>query len=101
MRVFNTTASGLMDSSPIDQAYFVNATSAAVIRTLPDATLCRGAIRTISKTDASANAVTVNTTSAQTITGTGGAVTSLSLGSQGSTISVMSDGAGWNVVARI
>ena len=101
MRVFNTTASGLMDSSPIDQAYFVNATSAAVIRTLPDATLCRGAIRTISKTDATANAVTVNTTSAQPITGTGGVVASVSLACRGWAISVMSDGAGWNVVARI
>lgn len=78
--------------------YKIDATSATRTRTFPDATLCRGLRITVIKVDASANAVTVNTTSAQNITGVGGAVTSKSLAAQGNSLTVVSDGTGWIVV---
>lgn len=98
---FNISVSGTCSPSRDDETYLVNATSGPLSRTLPDATLCRGARRTISKTDSSANAVTINTTSSQTITTVGGAVTSVTLSAQGNSYTVECDGAGWHVIAKI
>lgn len=96
---FSLSVSGTCSPSGEDETYRINATSGALSRTLPDATLCRGARRTVIKTDSSANAVTVNTTSSQTITDAAGVVTSKALAGRGNSITVESDGAGWWVVA--
>ena len=102
MRInFILTASGRCSPSLEDESYLINASSGDLSRTLPDATLCRGARRTITKTDSSANAVTIPTTSSQTITTVGGAVTSLTLAAQGHSYTVESDGTAWHVVAKI
>lgn len=70
-----------------------NSTSAAFAVTLPTAVGCPGRVYTIKKTDASANAVTVDTTSSQTIDGASTKV----LSNQYDTITVYSDNANWKV----
>lgn len=96
---FNFAVSGTCSGSLEDETYRINAASGALSRTLPDAALCPGARRTIIKTDSSANAVTVNTTSSQTITSASGSATSKTLAAQGNSITVESDGAGWWVIS--
>lgn len=68
-----------------------NATSAAFTVTLPTAVGATGQIYTIKKTDSSANAVTVGTTSSQTIDGS----TTYLLSTQYNFVVVTSDGANW------
>lgn len=97
--LFSVAVSGLCSDSPEHEIYAVDASGGVRTRTLPDATKCRGALRTIVKSDASANAVIVNTTSAQPILAVGGSATSKSLAAQGNSIGVVSDGVGWAVIA--
>lgn len=68
-----------------------NATTAAFTVTLPTAVGFTGLEYTIKKTDSSANAVTVATTSSQTIDGS----TTYSLPTQYNFVTVVSDGANW------
>jgi hypothetical protein len=68
-----------------------NSTTAGFTVTLPTAVSVIGRKYTIKKTDSSANAVTVGTTSSQTIDGS----TTYSLPSQYNFVTVMSDGANW------
>jgi len=70
-----------------------NATAGAITVTLPDATTTFN-FYTIKKTDSQANAVTVNTTSSQTIDGGSSAVISV----QYVSVTVVSNGANWFVV---
>ncbi len=72
-----------------------NATGGAFSLTLPTAVGIAGRQYTLKKVDASANAVTVATTSAQTIDGS----TTVSLASQHDYVTVVSDGANWIVTA--
>lgn len=77
-----------------DSTILCNATTAAFTVTLPTA-VGNGGIRfAIKKTDSSANAVTVATTSSQTIDG----VTTKSLPTQYNSIEVVSDGSNWNIL---
>ena len=96
--VFLFAVDGTCAFSGDSQIYKIDASGAARTRTLPDATLCRGHRITIIKSDVSANPVTVNTTSAQTILGAGGTSTSKSLAAQGNGVTVVSDGVGWIIV---
>lgn len=68
-----------------------DATSGAITITLPTAVGCKGREYSIKKIDSSANAVTVATTSAQTMDG----LTTKILGTQYFKITVVSDGANW------
>lgn len=79
-----------------DDTLFISASSGAVTRTLPTAVGCVGKRFTAKKTDSSANAVTVATTSSQTIDG----ATTYSLGAQYKYVTVESDGANWQIVAN-
>jgi len=88
-RVLSTSTS--ITAGVGDHTILVNASGAARTITLPTAIGATGRIYVIKKTDSSANAVTVATTSSQTIDGT----TTRSLASQYSTITVQSDGANW------
>lgn len=72
----------------------VDATGGARTITLPSAATCAGRMYVVKKRDASANAVTVATTSSQTIDGAATVV----LAAQWASVSVVSDGAGWLVV---
>lgn len=71
-----------------------NATSGAFTVTLPTAVGIAGRMYTVKKVDASANAVTVGTTSSQTIDG----VTTKALSAQWNSVTVISDGANWLVI---
>lgn len=68
-----------------------NATTAAFTVTLPTAVSVAGRQYTIKKTDSSANAVTVGTTSSQTIDGSA----TYSLPAQYNFVTVVSDGTNW------
>jgi hypothetical protein len=74
-----------------DETVTANATGAAFQVTLPTAVNIGGRRITVKKTDVSANAVTVGTTSAQTIDG----AASFALAAQFKYITVQSDGANW------
>lgn len=79
--------------------------SGAATDTLPDATLEPGGrVITIIKTDSGGNAITVNTTSSQTIAGLNSSgsyvsATSYSIASQGKMLSVIRKGAGWAILS--
>lgn len=86
----STAATG--DILPPTYVYLVSASSAAATRTLPDATLSIGqSPYTIVKTDSSANTVTVNTISSQTINGS----TTKVLSTQWAKVTVVSNGTNW------
>ena len=83
-----------------DYTIGANATSGAITITLPDATLLSGQIFIVKKTDSSANAVTIATTSSQTIDG----ASTFVLRYQYQSIMVQSTGTSWvllggNIVA--
>jgi hypothetical protein len=79
-----------------DDLILGNATSAAFTVTLPTAVGIKGKRYTVKKTDASANAVTVDGNGSETIDG---ALTK-ALGSQFATITIVSDNAAWQIVAQ-
>jgi hypothetical protein len=74
-----------------------NATSAAFSITLPTAVGITGKTYTVKKIDSSANAVTVATTSSQTIDGT----TTKPLARQYDAIAVQSDGSNWMIINQV
>jgi hypothetical protein len=94
-RVLSTSTS--ITAGVGDHTILVNASGAARTITLPTAIGATGRIYVIKKTDSSANAVTVATTSSQTIDGT----TTRTLASQYSTITVQSDGSNWMRLSQI
>lgn len=73
-----------------------DATSAAFTITLPTAASVAGKIYVIKKIDASGNAVTVGTTSSQTIDGS----TTYSLASQWKYVTVQSNGSNWIIIGN-
>jgi len=76
-----------------DQTVLGNATSGAITITLPAVANVTGMVYIIKKTDASANAVTVATTGAETIDGE----TTIALNRYDS-LAVVSDGSNWSVI---
>jgi hypothetical protein len=64
--------------------------------TLPTAVGASGKVYVVKKTDTSFTAITINTTSSQTIDG----ATSTTLNTQYETVRVISDGANWNLLSR-
>jgi len=79
-----------------DDVILGNATSAPFAVTLPTAVGLAGQRFTIKKTDVSANAVTVATTSSQTID----ASTTYALSAQWKYVAAVSDGTNWQIVAN-
>jgi len=75
------------------QTALVDASGGAVSIVLPDATATYN-IYNIKKTDNTANTVTINTTSSQTIDGSASAVIQV----QYVCVSVVSDGTKWNII---
>ena len=98
--VYKFATANSMASIPDDQVYVIDASGGARTRTLPGATLCRGATITAIKSDASANAVTVSAATGQTILGTDGASLTKALAAQGNYVTVVSDGAGWLIISK-
>jgi hypothetical protein len=80
-----------------DQYVLGDATGGAFQITLPTAVGSPGRLFTVKKIDVSANAVTVGTTSAQTIDG----AATYGLATQYKSVTVLSDGAHWYVVGAV
>ena len=79
-----------------DYTILINASSGASVANLPTAVGITGRIYIIKKTDSSGNAVTVNTTSSQTIDG----ATTYSLATQYKYVQVQSDGTNWSIIGN-
>jgi hypothetical protein len=77
-------------------ANFCDATSGAIVGTLPSASARKGVIYCLKKVDSSANTVSFATTSGQTIDGGSGPTLSL----QNQAAAVQSDGANWQVIGN-
>lgn len=80
-----------------DHILLYDATSAAFTATLPTAASVAGKTYILKKTDSSFNAVTIATTSSQTIDG----VVGTTLNTQNEILVVFSDGSNWQVLQRI
>lgn len=78
-----------------DQIITGDATGGAFNVTLPTAQGRNGQVYTVKKVDASANAVTVNTTASQTIDGRA----TYALGMEHKFVTVVSDGANWKIIS--
>ena len=89
-----STQTGAYTLSDIDHLVVCNATTAAFTITLPSAVGCRGRAFYVKKSDSSNNAITVATTSDQTIDGS----SSASVASQYAIVGAVSDGANWQVI---
>jgi hypothetical protein len=74
-----------------------DATSAAFTVTLPTAVGASGQMYTVKKIDSSGNAVTVGTTSSQTIDG----ASTYSLAARWNTVTVVSNGANWLIQSKV
>ncbi len=95
-RLGSRTLSAAYTLTISDSVILADATTAAFTATLPTAIGATGRQYTIKKTDSSANAVTLGTTSAQTIDG----LTTQSLATQWEFLLVASDGANWVIVGN-
>lgn len=94
-----TTATTLAISTTANRNERFDCTSNAITATLPDATTCATKRITLSKVDAVANAVTINTTSSQTI---GGAASgALTLANQNASLTVVSNGTNWDIAQAV
>jgi hypothetical protein len=87
------TATTFSLSATVNDVLLCDATSGAQTITLPTAVGNSGKPFNIMKTDSSANSVTINTTSSQTIDG----VTSKVISTQYQGFSMVSDGSNWNL----
>ena len=89
LKVTTATTSATLDTT----YYYVNAdaTSGAIVLTLPTAIGISGTVYIVKKTDSSANTVTITPFGAQTIDGVANEVIS----AQYDSISIISDGANW------
>lgn len=102
----NTTANGVSlayvaktsgyTATSTDYTIAGNASTAAFSVTLPTSVGITGKVYVVKKVDSSANAVTVATTSSQTIDG----ATTKALSTQYDAITVQSDGANWIIIAN-
>jgi hypothetical protein len=91
------TKSANYTAAAADDTILANASTGVVTITLPTAVGVAGKVYTVKKIDSSANAVTVATTSSQTIDG----VTTYSLANQYGGVNVQSDGSNWYIIANI
>jgi len=91
-----TTKTALYTATAADETILANVSTGAFAITLPTAVGATGKTYCIKKIDSSANAVTVNTTSAQTIDG----ATSRLLTNQYDAIQVQGDGSNWFIIAN-
>ena len=92
-----TAYSAVSAAATLDGTYqtvAVNATSGAVTITLPAAAGCTGRRYDIKKVDSSANAVTIDGNSAETIDG----AATYALSAQYSSVTIISNGSGWYII---
>jgi hypothetical protein len=94
MQVYSFTAAVSNFQVFEDTIALCNATSAAFNFQLPDATTCIGRKISVKKTDSTANAVTLTTTSSQTIDG----ASTYGLSSQYAVARIVSNGTNWFLI---
>lgn len=93
-RVISRTT--LYTATGFEDAILCSASGGAYTITLPAASVVKGKTLTIKKTDASANAVTVDGNAAETIDG----AATYALAAQYKYVTMVSDGANWHIVAN-
>lgn len=81
----------------VDRFLLADATDAAVTLTLPDATVAVGLTFTVKKTDATGNAVTVDTADSALIDG----AATYAFTVQYEAVTVVSDGTNWHVIGVV
>lgn len=91
-----TTKTAAYTATAADSVILADATSAATTITLPTAVGVTGKTYTVKRVNTNGNAVTVGTTSGQTIDG----ATTYVLASPQASVEVVSDGANWRAVGR-
>ena len=91
-----TTKSAAYTATATDETVLANVSAGAFAITLPTAVGATGKTYIVKKIDSSANSVTVNTTSSQTIDG----ATSRLLTNQYDAIQVQGDGSNWFIIAN-
>ena len=96
MQLGYVAKSATYTASTSDYVINCDATSGAITINLPTAASIAGTVYIIKKSDASANAVTVDPSASQTVDGS----TTYSLGSQYKYVQVMSDGSNWIIIAN-
>lgn len=77
-----------------DEVVLASASGGAYSATLPNAVGVTGKVYTVKKTDSSVNAITIATTSSQTIDG----VTTRTVTIQYESVTVVSDGSNWHII---
>jgi hypothetical protein len=92
---FASTVSHSIPANIKFQFWGENATSGAIVPTLPDATKCPGTCIVVMKVDSSANTVTPTCSGAQKILNSSGLVASVAISAQGKSITIVSDGTQW------
>jgi hypothetical protein len=92
-----TSKNGAYSVGVTDSTILADASTAGFTVTLPSAVGSTGRMYTVKKTDSSANAVTVGTTSGQMIDG----ATTRALNAQFKAVTIQSDGANWQVIASV
>lgn len=102
IQIFPTSVAASLPTTSTEHLWKCDATAAAFAVTMPDATRCKGGKITLIKTDAGANAVTINPAGAQRFLGTGGAAqASLSLATIGKAFTLVPDGSNWVIVGAV
>ena len=96
---FTSTVSHSIPANIKFQLWGENATSGAIVPTLPDATKCSGTCVAVVKADSSANAVTVTPYGTQKILNASGLVSTFALSAQGKSVTLVSDGTQWIQIA--
>ena len=91
------SASFTVQTTEFGQIYLCNATSAAIVATLPSAATAGNGFKVaFKKTDSSANAVTLTPNGADTIDG----ATTYALSSQYAFVFIVSDGTNWQTIVK-
>ena len=101
IEIYNFTVTSTLPTVEEEALVSCNGTTAAFPVNLGDATRCPRAKITIFKNDVSANAVTVTCAGAQKILTTGGLVATFALAAQGNSVTLVSDGTQWLLIAKI
>lgn len=101
IEIFSITATSTGPTIEEEQLWSCNATGGVIVANLGDASKCSRAKITLFKNDASANAVTVTPAGTQKILTTGGLAATFSLAAQGNSVTLVSDGTQWLLIAKI
>lgn len=101
IQIYSTTVATTTGTIEEEQLWKCDGTTAAFALTLPDATKCTRAKFTAFKIDSTANAITVTCAGTQKILTLGGLVATFALAAQGNSVTLVSDGTQWLLIAKV